>query len=273
MYMLKSFYCFLKSYFRVEFDVNLSCKNCASSVEKALSKIPDVKIINIDVEKQSVVIESSLPSQVIKEAIESTGKRAVLKGFGSKKLESAVAELKGEGNIFGVIRFHQADKDLCVIDGTVDGLSSGEHGLHIHEYGDLSQGCESIGPHFNPTDSVHGGKEDSKRHYGDLGNIVADSHGRASFRIHNNIVKVYDIIGRSLAVTADRDDLGKGNNESTKIDGNSGKVWLLLLLLDLLDYLKIQKEYVSVMELQFGMKQISQSHDLKFCWKNGPTTS
>ncbi|GBO19957.1 Copper chaperone for superoxide dismutase [Araneus ventricosus] len=60
-------------------------------------------------------------------------------------------------------------------------------------------------------------------HYGDLGNIVADSQARASFRIHDNIVKVYDIIGRSLAVTADRDDLGKGNNESSTIDGNSGK--------------------------------------------------
>ncbi|KAF8792532.1 copper chaperone for superoxide dismutase-like [Argiope bruennichi] len=207
----------------VEFDVNLSCKNCASSVENVLSKIKDIKIISIDVEKQSVVVESSLPSQVVKEAIESTGKRAVLKGFGSKKLESAVAEIKGECGIFGVVRFHQADKDLCVIDGTVDGLSSGEHGLHIHEYGDLSQGCESIGPHFNPTNSVHGGRDDLKRHYGDLGNIVADSNGRASFRIHDNIVKVFDIIGRSLAVTAGRDDLGRGNNESSTIDGNSGK--------------------------------------------------
>ncbi|GIY62110.1 copper chaperone for superoxide dismutase [Caerostris extrusa] len=185
---------------KVEFDVNLSCKSCASSVEKALSEIPDIKIINIDVEKQSVVVETYLPSQAVKETIESTGKRAVLKGFGSNKIESAVAELKGESDILGVIRFHQADKDLCVIDG-----------------------CESIGPHFNPMNSVHGGKEDSERHYGDLGNIYADSNGRASFRIQDNVIKVYDIIGRSLAVTADKDDLGKTEKQSSKIDGNSGK--------------------------------------------------
>lgn len=35
----------------------------------------------------------------------------------------------------------QVSKDLCVIDGTVDGLSPGLHGLNIHELGDLSQGC------------------------------------------------------------------------------------------------------------------------------------
>ncbi|GFY38546.1 copper chaperone for superoxide dismutase [Trichonephila inaurata madagascariensis] len=103
-----------------------------------------------------------LDCERIKEAIESTGKRAVLKGFGTK-VESAVAELKGENGLFGVIRFHQTDKDVCIIDGTLDGLPTGEHGLHIHEFGDLSQGCESIGPHFNPTNSTHGGKEDPIR--------------------------------------------------------------------------------------------------------------
>lgn len=208
---------------KVEFDVNLSCKGCASSVEKVLSGISEIKIIDIDVEKQSVVVESSLPSQRIKEAIESTGKRAVLKGFGTKKVESAVAELKGENGVFGVVRFHQTDKDLCIIDGTIDGLPFGEHGLHIHEFGDLSQGCESIGPHFNPSNSTHGGKEDVIRHYGDLGNIVADSSGRASFRIQDNIINVYDIIGRSIAVSADKDDLGKVGNQLSALDGNSGK--------------------------------------------------
>ena len=28
-----------------------------------------------------------------------------------------------------------------MIDGTIDGLSPGRHGLNIHELGDLSQGC------------------------------------------------------------------------------------------------------------------------------------
>ncbi|XP_042905545.1 copper chaperone for superoxide dismutase isoform X2 [Parasteatoda tepidariorum] len=206
---------------KIEFDVNLTCKNCANAVKNVLSKFPEVKLVECDIEKQSVVIETSLPSLSIKEAIESTGKRAVLKGFGSSSLGSAVAELKNKP-IFGVIRFHQTLEDLCVIDGTIDGLPPGEHGLHVHEYGDLSDLPMSIGPHFNPTESSHGGQNDASRHYGDLGNIFADSKGRASFRIEDHQLKVHEIIGRSIAVSSDKDDFGLGNSESSKMDGNSG---------------------------------------------------
>ena len=38
----------------------------------------------------------------------------------------------------------QVSEGLCVIDGTVDGLSPGLHGLNIHELGDLSQGCSRL---------------------------------------------------------------------------------------------------------------------------------
>ena len=33
----------------------------------------------------------------------------------------------------------------------MEGLKSGKHGFHIHEYGDLSEGCSSLCSHFNPT--------------------------------------------------------------------------------------------------------------------------
>lgn len=46
------------------------------------------------------------------------------------------------GNLVqGVIRFAQTSKG-CIIDGTVDGLAPGEHGIHIHECGDISKGCD-----------------------------------------------------------------------------------------------------------------------------------
>lgn len=52
-----------------------------------------------------------------------------------------MAELKNGSGVFGVIRFFQKQNDVCIIDGTIDGLVPGEHGLHIHEFGDLSDGC------------------------------------------------------------------------------------------------------------------------------------
>lgn len=44
-------------------------------------------------------------------------------------------------HIRGVVRFVQAG-DECIIDGTVDGLTPGSHGIHVHECGDISNGCD-----------------------------------------------------------------------------------------------------------------------------------
>lgn len=56
-------------------------------------------------------------------------------------LGSAVAMLAGAGNIQGVVRLLQLSEEACLIDGTIDGLDPGPHGLHIHTLGDLTQHC------------------------------------------------------------------------------------------------------------------------------------
>lgn len=47
-----------------------------------------------------------------------------------------------ESGIKGVVRFVQINENECVVDGTIDGLSPGNHGIHVYECGDLSNGCE-----------------------------------------------------------------------------------------------------------------------------------
>ena len=43
------------------------------------------------------------------------------------------------------------DDGQSVIMGFVNGLGPNPlHGFHIHEFGDLSDGCTSCGGHFNP---------------------------------------------------------------------------------------------------------------------------
>ena len=63
-----------------------------------------------------------------------------------------------------------------LIKGSITGLSQGLHGFHVHEFGDLSNGCESAGGHYNPDGVEHGDLENG--HVGDLGNVQANSNAK-----------------------------------------------------------------------------------------------
>lgn len=219
----------------IEFAVQMTCERCERKVRNALGDLKEIENLSISVENGTVLVETSLPSSIIQDRIESTGMKAVLKGFGSNKdgignKMAAVAMLGGNngygaGTVRGIVRFVQLDDAQCVIEGTVDGLDPGEHGLHVNECGDITNGCSSTGEHFNLKNTKHGAPDadENNRHTGDLGNIKADSDGRATFRLVDRILKVWDIIGRSIVVTAGQDDLGLGGNPQSQVDGNTGE--------------------------------------------------
>lgn len=83
----------------------------------------------------------------------------------------AVSVLKGDTGVTGNIYFKQdANGGPVTLTGEVKGLTPGEHGFHIHEFGDTTNGCMSAGPHFNVNPSNHhGGPTSAVRHNGDLG--------------------------------------------------------------------------------------------------------
>ncbi|XP_008426123.1 copper chaperone for superoxide dismutase isoform X2 [Poecilia reticulata] len=209
---------------KLEFAVQMTCESCAEKVRAALEGKPGVQSVSIDLSKEEVLVEAALTSTEVQSLIERTGRRAVLKGIGGSKqdLGAAVAMLSGAGSIQGVVRFLQVSEEDCLIDGTIDGLEPGPHGLHVHTLGDLTQDCLSCGEHYNPFGKQHGGPGDSERHVGDLGNIVAGPDGRASFRLEDRQLKVWDVIGRSLVVDSGEDDLGRGGHSLSKLTGNSG---------------------------------------------------
>ncbi|XP_075044833.1 copper chaperone for superoxide dismutase [Mixophyes fleayi] len=209
---------------KLEFAVQMTCEKCVNAVKSSLQGVQGVQDVNVSLESETVVVETTLPALEVQKLLESTGRRAVLKGMGSTKSQNlGAAVVMMEGPVLGVVHFLQASEDTCVIDGTLDGLSPGLHGIHIHEFGDLSRGYESCGAHYNPDGNTHGGPGDHDRHVGDLGNILAGDDGRAAFRIANERLKVWNVIGRSLVVDEGEDDLGCGNHPFSKITGNSGK--------------------------------------------------
>ncbi|KAL0276145.1 UNVERIFIED_CONTAM: hypothetical protein PYX00_003779 [Menopon gallinae] len=137
----------------------------------------------------------------------------------------AVCVLSGE-KVKGVVHFTQDGPSSPVqLSGEVTGLSEGKHGFHIHEFGDNTNGCTSAGAHYNPTNQVHGGPMDTVRHVGDLGNIIANKNGVAPVKISDSQISLtgeHNIIGRTLVVHADEDDLGKGGHELSLTTGNAG---------------------------------------------------
>ncbi|GFR10820.1 superoxide dismutase [Trichonephila clavata] len=111
------------------------------------------------------------------------------------------------------------------ITGQISGLGAGLHGFHVHQYGDLSQGCASAGGHFNPFGKNHGAPSDEERHIGDLGNIEAGQNGVANINIVDHQLRLcgpLSIVGRAIVIHANQDDLGRGGNEESLRTGNAG---------------------------------------------------
>lgn len=97
------------------------------------------------------------------------------------------------------------------VEATLDGLAPGDHGFHIHQYGDCSSpDGKSAGGHFNPEGVEHAGPEASVRHVGDLGNITADENGHATLErvdAHLTFSGPHSIVGRGVIVHQKADDL------------------------------------------------------------------
>ena len=146
---------------------------------------------------------------------------------GDNKLIKAIAFFNSS-NIIGSVQFEELDDFSVKVTINLKGFEpNSDHGFHVHESGDLSSGCESLCAHFNPSNCSHGGRKDSIRHVGDLGNIIADLEGKVSMEFIDHIISLRgdttNIIGRGLIIHADPDDCGKGGNDSSKKTGNSGK--------------------------------------------------
>lgn len=118
--------------------------------------------------------------------------------------------------VSGTLVLKQADHKLHIT-GEIAGLKPGKHGFHVHNYGDLrSADGSSAGGHYAPDGHHHGGPGSSEHHAGDLGNITAGDDGVAKVDIVSKDLHLHFIIGRSMVVHADVDDL------TTDPSGKSG---------------------------------------------------
>jgi Cu-Zn family superoxide dismutase len=99
----------------------------------------------------------------------------------------------------------------------VAGLPTGEHGIHIHQFGTCTPTFADAGGHHNPLAAAHG------HHAGDLPNLVVNVAGQGHLNattddatLSAGQLSVFDGDGSAVIIHADRDDF------VTQPTGNSG---------------------------------------------------
>jgi len=121
----------------------------------------------------------------------------------------AVVTPTAGNNAAGVVDFTQTD-DGVHITAEISGLTPGDHGFHIHEWGDISKpNGKAEGGHLNLNHTPHGARDAKVRHTGDLGNITADARGVARYDWTDPDLNLALIIGRGVIVHAKPDDYGQ----------------------------------------------------------------
>ncbi|KAK7504189.1 hypothetical protein BaRGS_00004493 [Batillaria attramentaria] len=153
---------------KLEFAVQMTCQSCVDAVNSVLKDKPGVQSVDVMLDTGQVVVTTTLPSDSVKQMIESTGRLAALQGSGGSytgQQGAAVAAMNiGSQEIKGVVRMIQASDDKCVFEGTVDGLPPGRHAK------------------------------------GMLEELQVGQNGRATFRFDNMDLKVPELIGRSVII-------------------------------------------------------------------------
>lgn len=129
-----------------------------------------------------------------------------------KMTSTAVLVATSGSAVSGSVTFHETHDRTVHITGTIEGLTPGKHGFHIHVNGNCdSPDGMSAGGHFAPSGGRHGAPDSNNHHLGDLGNIEADANGRAVLDLTAHgfsvaLMGATSIDGRSIVIHAKEDD-------------------------------------------------------------------
>lgn len=133
-----------------------------------------------------------------------------------------------QDKIKGFILFEQNNRNDPVkiylkLNGFPKKKGKKEYAIHIHEFGDLREGCSSTGGHFNPFNNIHGLLH-KEHHIGDIiSNLTPNEKGNISLQWFDNKLSLFptektNIIGRSIVIHQYPDDLGNWSIYKTMTD-------------------------------------------------------
>lgn len=99
---------------------------------------------------------------------------------------------------------------------SVEHVSPGQHGLHVHQFGRCDDGGQAAGGHYNPDGVKHGYLPNDgfeQAHAGDLGNIEVGDDGTGTLELIVPNLRLsggrYTVGGRSIILHDKVDDFGQ----------------------------------------------------------------
>ncbi|KAL6787027.1 putative superoxide dismutase copper chaperone Lys7 [Trichoderma sp. SZMC 28012] len=209
----------VKHSFQTLFAVPLSCDGCVKSVSDSLYKLDGITKVEGNLKDQLVSVEGSVAPSAIVEAIQATGRDAILRGSGASN-SAAVSILEtfadqAEHNeddtsreVRGLARMVQVSPDRTLIDLTIRGVAPGTYRATIREFGDLKDGAESTGPIWSG-----GEKEEPK---GSLGIIEVSKDGRGSAFV-DHAFQIWEVIGHAMVLTRQDETQPLKNDDNTVV--------------------------------------------------------
>jgi Cu-Zn family superoxide dismutase len=130
-----------------------------------------------------------------------------------------VAIIKGttpDSPITGKATFEETDDGVKISVEVENVPNPGNHGFHIHQFGNCEDTGKAAGGHYNPSGAPHGlltkdGHEHA--HAGDMGNIIIDANGKGKLETTLPEVDltsgVFNIAGRAVILHEKADDFGQ----------------------------------------------------------------
>jgi len=199
--------------FETIFAVPMTCDSCITK-------------ITANLQDQVVSVEGTAAPSAIVDAIQATGRDAILRGSG-KSNSAAVCILESHashiGNkVRGLVRMVEVAPSMTIVDLSIRGLTPGTYHATVRESGDISQGPESVGDIWEAVQA----EEQAKPSRGVFGKVEVGEDGVGAVFLDRPI-HIWEMIGRSIVVAGQQDGKFDRNDPDTLVGviARSAGVW------------------------------------------------
>ncbi|KAF4591453.1 copper chaperone for superoxide dismutase [Ophiocordyceps camponoti-floridani] len=200
--------------FQTVFAVPLSCDDCIKAVSEQLYSLDGITKVHGSLQDQLISVDGSAAPSAIVEAIQATGRDAILRGSGASDsaavsiLEKFANHTQGQDEVpdravRGLARLVQISAERTLVDLTVRGLAPGIYRATIREYGDVKDGASSTGAVWSR---------------GNLGAIEVGGDGRGGAFL-DQAFEIWEVIGHAMVLTKQGESIIPLENDEETLVG------------------------------------------------------